>query len=179
MAKKEILKPFIRSWEGGFVNDPYDRGGATKWGITIGTFRSVYGKGKTVEDLKAMTEDQWDHIFKVLFWDKFRADEIQSQSIANLVVDWIWASGTLQIKKVQRILGVTVDGVVGPKTIAAINNYSGGQRALFDRIKVQRTAFINAIAVGTQARYKKGWSRRLGAIQWGKLVCNDNKEITF
>lgn len=179
MAKMEILKPFIRSWEGGFVNDPYDRGGATKWGITIGTFRSVYGKSKTVQDLKNMTEEQWNHVYKVLFWDKCRADEIKSQSIANILVDWVWASGALQIRKVQKILGVSVDGVIGPKTIAAINGFNDGQRALFDRIKVQRTAFINAIAVGTQARYKRGWSRRLGAIQWGKLVCNGGNEITF
>ena len=179
MAKKETLKPFIRSWEGGFANDKYDRGGATKWGVTIGTFRSVYGKSKTVQDLKNMTEEQWDHIFKVLFWDKCRADEIKSQSVANLIVDWVWASGGLQLRKIQKIVGVSVDGVVGPKTIAAINDYAGGARALFDKIKVNRAAFINAIAVGSQARYKRGWSRRLSAIQWGKLICNGGEEIDF
>ena len=39
MANAKLLQPFILRWEGGFVNDPLDRGGATNKGITIGTFR--------------------------------------------------------------------------------------------------------------------------------------------
>ena len=38
MAKVELLAPYIRKWEGGFVNDPADSGGATNMGVTIGTF---------------------------------------------------------------------------------------------------------------------------------------------
>lgn len=177
MANAELLKPFILSWEGGFVNDPYDRGGATNKGVTIATFRSVFGANKSVEDLKRMSDDQWMTVFKKYFWDRWKADDIQSQSVANLLVDWVWASGSHGIRRVQKILGVKVDGIVGPKTIAAVNGFPGGARALFDKVKVDRTAFINSIAVGTQARYKKGWVRRLGSIQWGKLVCNGGKTI--
>ncbi len=179
MAKCEILKPFIRSWEGGFANIPFDKGGPTKWGVTIGTFRSVYGKSKTVDDLKAMTEEQWMHIYKVYFWDRWRADEIECQALANILVDWVWASGAPGVRNVQRMLGVKVDGVVGPKTLAALNGWSRGSRDLFDKIKLIRTAFINSIAVGTQARFKKGWSRRLGAIQYNQLVCNGGSIIKF
>ena len=46
MERIEKLKSFILSWEGGFVNDPRDPGGATNKGITIATFRSVFGKDK-------------------------------------------------------------------------------------------------------------------------------------
>lgn len=179
MANAEILKPFIRSWEGGFANLKYDKGGPTKWGVTIATFRSVYGRLKTVEDLKNMTEEQWWHIYKVYFWDKWRADDIKDQSIANILVDWVWASGPATIKKIQKMLGVAVDGVVGPKTIAAVNGYRGGQKALFNSIVARRRLYINTIAVGTQARFKNGWSNRLSAIQYGKLVCNGGYEITF
>lgn len=35
MADYKLLVPFIRKWEGGFVNDPYDKGGATNAGVTI------------------------------------------------------------------------------------------------------------------------------------------------
>ena len=41
MAKIDILAPFILSYEGGFVNDPLDRGGATNMGVTIATWKSV------------------------------------------------------------------------------------------------------------------------------------------
>ena len=51
MANAKLLQPFILRWEGGFVNDPLDRGGATNKGITIGTFRQFYGKDATVEQL--------------------------------------------------------------------------------------------------------------------------------
>ena len=83
MAKAELLKPFILRWEGGFVDDPLDRGGATNKGITIGTFRSFYGQGATVEQLKNITDEQWLHIFKSGYWDKWKADNIANQSIAN------------------------------------------------------------------------------------------------
>ena len=52
MAESKIVQPFILSWEGGYVNDPADKGGATNKGVTIGTFRSVFGKEKTIKDLK-------------------------------------------------------------------------------------------------------------------------------
>lgn len=175
MAKADVLKPFIISWEGGFVNDPYDRGGATNKGVTIGTFRSVYGKNKTVDDLKAITDEQWLHIFKVYFWDKWRADDIINQSVANILVDWVWASGPATIKKVQRILGVAIDGVVGPKTLAALN--ARNPQTLFCEIKLLRQNYINSIAVGTQSRYKNGWTRRLNSIQFGKLVYANGKTI--
>lgn len=64
MACAELLVPFIRKWEGGFVDDPLDRGGATNCGITIGTFRQFYGPDRSVEDLRRMTYGQWLHIFR-------------------------------------------------------------------------------------------------------------------
>ena len=57
-----------------------------------------------------------------MYWNKWKADTIQDQSIANMVVDWVWHSGAGTIKKVQTLLGVTADGIVGPKTITALNN---------------------------------------------------------
>lgn len=171
MAKKEILKPFIRAWEGGFANIPGDRGGATKWGITIGTFRSVYGKNKTVEDLKRMTEEQWNHIYKTVFWDKWKADHIESQSVANLLVDWYWNSGKYGIKLPQKVLGVTMDGIVGPKTIAAINNYSKGSGALFEALWTEREAYFRRIATQpAQRQFLKGWLNRLNGIRFGRLT---------
>ena len=57
MERIEKLKSFILSWEGGFVNGPRGLGGATNEGITIATFRSVFGKDKTINDLKKITAD--------------------------------------------------------------------------------------------------------------------------
>ena len=59
------------------------------------------------------------------------------------MVDWVWASGAHGIKIPQRLLGVTVDGIVGPKTIAAVN--AKNPRELFDMIKIARFDFIEDI----------------------------------
>lgn len=177
MARKEVLKPFVRSWEGGYSNVAGDKGGATKWGVTIGTFRSVYGAGKSVVDLKNMTEVQWDYIYERLYWNKWKAGDIQSQSIANLLVDWYWNSGSYGIKIPQRVLGVTIDGSVGPKTIAAINGWKAGEKDLFTKLWKEREAYFTRIAVGSQKKFLNGWLNRLNGIRFDRLVCANGKTI--
>lgn len=169
MAKAELLKPFILKWEGGFVDDPLDRGGATNKGITIGTFRNFYGKNATVEQLKHITDEQWLHIFKSGYWDKWKADDIENQSIADIVVDWAWASGTVtSIKQVQKILGVAVDGIVGNDTLTAIN--IAGQRSLFVKIHSRRIEFVENIVKRdpSQARFLKGWKNRINSLTFSE-----------
>lgn len=96
MADVKKLAPFIQRWEGGFVDDPDDLGGATNMGVTIATYK-VYRKRKglsepTVDDLKHLSNNEWIDILKSLYWDKWKADQIKSQSVANILVDWVWAS---------------------------------------------------------------------------------------
>lgn len=107
MADAQKLVPFILSWEGGYVNDPDDVGGATNKGITIATWRlhgcDNDGDGDIdADDLRIITNEQWMEIFKCQYWDRWKADEIENQSIANIVVDWVWASGVHGIKQVQK-----------------------------------------------------------------------------
>lgn len=169
MAQANLLMPFILKWEGGFVNDPLDRGGATNKGITIGTFRQFYGAEATVERLKRITDEEWLYVFRAGYWNPWRADQIVTQSIANIVVDWAWASGTkTSIKQVQRLLGVSVDGIVGPKTIAAIN--MADQRDLFARIRTARIAFVEDIVRRnpSQSRFLRGWKNRINDIKFSK-----------
>lgn len=167
MAKAEKLIPFILKWEGGYVNDPIDKGGATNKGITIGTYRHFYGKDKTIDDLKAMSEAQWEKIFMAGYWRPFKATNIKSQGIANIVVDWAWASGTTSaIRNVQKVLGVTIDGIVGDETLTAINR--ADSKELFERIKTARIDFVEAIVKRTpsQKRFIKGWINRINAIPY-------------
>ena len=169
MEKIEKLKSFILSWEGGFVNDLRDPGGATNKGVTLATFRSIFGKDKTVKDLKKITDSQWMTIFKTKFWDRYKADNIKDEWITYLLVDWLWTSGPGNaIERVQKFLGLKVDGIVGNVTINKINSFD--VKELFIKLWHLRENFIK-----TRAQYPiygKGWLRRLNGIQYGKLLVN-------
>lgn len=166
MARAELLAPFILQWEGGFVNNPLDRGGATNRGITLATFRSFYGEDATVEQLRNITDEQWLHIFRTGYWDKWQADRIESQSLANILVDWVWASGTRGITRPQKILGVEPDGIVGEKTLAALA--AREQEGLFHQLHAARIAFVENIVRNnpSQKVFLQGWKNRINAIKW-------------
>ena len=179
---KHDITPFvawIKSWEGGFANDPDDKGGPTNKGVTLATFRGVYGRSKTVEDLKRMTDEQWEHIFRTKFWDRWQADQIKDINVAFLLVQWVWGSGAYGIRIPQRLLGVEVDGIVGPKTLAAVNARNG--RDLFDLLKKEKAAYFERICVNTPTNRKflKGWLRRLDSMKYGSLTTNSGRTLTF
>lgn len=170
MANVNKLKPFILKWEGGFVNDPDDLGGATNKGITLTTYKE-YKKRKglsdpSVDDLKNISDEEWTEILRTMFWDRWQADRIENQSVANILVDWVWASGVHGIKRPQKILGVTVDGIVGDKTIAALNAMD--PMSLFFKIKNDRIKYIDEIckARPTNKKYKKGWMNRINKFKF-------------
>ena len=166
MADYRKLKPFILRWEGGYINDQADLGKQTNKGVTLSTYRSVFGKNKTVRDLKKITDEQWEFIFKKFYWDKWKADNIKDQNVANILVDWLWCSGSYGIKIPQRVLGVSADGIVGSKTIAAINARDG--RELFDTIKQERKDFIDRICQTRpqNRKFKNGWLNRINSLAY-------------
>lgn len=150
--------------------DPDDLGGATNKGITIGTFteyRKKKGmKAPTVSELKRISNREWTDILKTMYWDRFKADDIESQSVANICVDWLWMSGINAIKRTQKVLGVKRDGIVGPKTLSAINSVS--PLPLFGMIKGERKRYYEEICRKRPANKKflRGWMNRLDDLQF-------------
>lgn len=171
MADVHQLAPFILKWEGGYVNDPDDLGGATNKGITIATYR-FYRRQKgysttIINDLKNISDAEWIDVLKALYWDKWQADNIYNQSIANILVDWVWASGSYGIKLPQKILGVTIDGIVGSRTLMAVNTYPD-KRVLFDKIKQERLDYIERIILSRPAnrKFRRGWVNRINDFKF-------------
>lgn len=148
----------------GWSDDPDDPGGATMIDVTLKTYTSYrLSKGirsTTKTDLRNISYPEWLEILKTMFWDKWHADEIQSQGIANLLVDWIWASGAKSIRNAQKIIGVKADGIVGPKTLSAINTSS--TEHLFHRLRNARETYYRNCRASW--KYLNGWLRRLNAI---------------
>lgn len=170
MANHKLLIPHIRRWEGGFVSDPDDLGGATNKGITYDTLKRYFRrKGyprPSVGDLRRLTDKQWEEIYKSFYWDKCRGDEIRSQNVANMLVDWFWHSGTHATKAVQRIVSTNPDGIIGRISLQAIN--AREPRRLFEELKTARIAFYNRIAKSRpqNMKYLRGWLNRVNSLRW-------------
>lgn len=72
-----------------------------------------------------------------------------------------------------------MDGVVGPKTLAALNGTD--HKAFFEAVKKEREAFFERICVvrPINRKYLKGWLRRLESIGWGTLKDNRGRITKF
>jgi lysozyme family protein len=193
MADIKLYFPKVLKHEGGFVNDPTDRGGATNMGVTLETWRNMgYDKDGDGDidatDIKLLSKDDAMMVCKVGYWDRWRADAIKNQSVAEILVEWVWGSGKWGVIIPQRILGVVEDGRVGMQTITAINN--ANQKELHEKIRMAKIAFINDLVnksvkeykikyptstekellEKTQLRYLKGWTNRINEYQYQETI---------
>lgn len=170
MANFDKYAVGLNSWEGGFGLTKNDAGGWTNRGVTLDTYRQYIKADATPEDLKRMTDSQWRFIAKGRFWDACWGDMIKDQSVAEIFVDWCYNSGLGMIKKVQGIVGTKTDGVVGPKTIAAINQWN--PRRLHFAIKQARLEYLASITYNKSQYldFYDGWVRRVAALMYGKSM---------
>ena len=125
-----------------------------------------------------------NRVLKPHYWNRWKADHIHSQKIANILVDWVWGSGKHGIVIPQKMLGVEPDGIVGNKTLSAVNFADPDQlfEALFDaRVKflnditnasiakferkIGRKATEKELLKHTNKRFLKGWLNRLNSIR--------------
>jgi lysozyme family protein len=168
MAEFADYAPKLLQFEGGFVNHPDDKGGVTNCGVTIQTYRDYCGADKTVKDLQNMSYGTWQKIMKDMYWDKCKADEIESQSLAELIVDWCVNSGLAAIRKVQEIVGCKPDGIVGPITLSLINTSDAEQ--LFERIwNARHQHYINIVKRNpSQKVFMNGWMNRLNSFKFNE-----------
>lgn len=165
MADFQKYAPKLRKFEGGFSNHPNDPGQATMCGITLATYRQFYGKDKTVEDLKKMPWWEWETIMRT-YWNRCRASQIESQSIAELFVDWHINAGVNAIKQVQKMFMITADGLVGPVTLKYLN--SPNREIIFNRIKERREQYYYNLVRGNRklAVFLNGWLNRTRSFKF-------------
>jgi lysozyme family protein len=169
MANIDLLVPKILHWEGGFVNNPFDKGGATNMGVTLAAWQHLGHPTATEEDIKNLTQDDFKIVLRQ-YWNQWQSDRINNQSIAEILVDWVWGSGIWGIKIPQQILGVVADGQVGNKTIDALN--LANQSDFYNKIVEARKSFLNQIVEHnpTQKIFLQGWMNRLNDYQFDETT---------
>ena len=175
MASFDAFFPTLLKHEGGFVNDPADPGGATNKGVTLGTFQSCakqyLGIEPTLANLKALTDAQAGKIYKPLYWDKVRGDDIALQELANMVFDFQVNAGGSASKLLQRVLNdlgakppLEVDGDIGPGTMAALKG--ADPKAVYRRYKQGRIDYYQDLVAKRPAlgKFLKGWLIRVNSF---------------
>jgi lysozyme family protein len=164
-----------------FTVNQYDRGGATKYGITYATYKTWCnskiieivlcdkdGNGRiTKNDLRLTVLRDVKPIYKNCYWDAVKADSIKNQAVAELYVDFIINSGAgyknQNIKSIQKLIGVKADGKIGPKTLKAINDYP--PQKLYKKLFKYRVNYYYSIAHGDQKHNLRGWLNRLQTLK--------------
>lgn len=170
-AKFQKLHSFVKRWEGGFVNHPEDNGGATNMGITQVTLAEWRKSEVSVEDVRALTRDEADRIFRAKYYNHCRCSELPERT-AMAVYNGAVLHGTRRsIRYLQTAfndLGLTlngevleVDGVLGPKTLAAAKQTDSASLAVA-YMDIQDTVFRGHEDFDT---FGVGWLNRLSALR--------------
>ena len=166
---EEMTAEIVRR-EGGFVNDPDDPGGATKYGVTIHTLRALRGRA-TVADVQALTEAEAIAIFKSQYFERPKINQLPAP-LQPSVYDMQVNAGANAIKILQRLAAefgvkLAVDGVIGPKSIAAIERVHSKAGAQFvDAYGIARRNYYFRIGDRRPASRKYCVIRRGGKGGW-------------
>lgn len=141
-AQEELIAEaleIVLAAERGYVNDPADPGGATKYGITVKTLRGHRGGPVTAADVRALQLEEARAIYRAQYIEKPGFLAITDPFLFSFIVDGAVNHGPGRaIKLLQRAVGAKEDGDLGPKTLAKLAELAPGQlarRALGERIR--------------------------------------------
>jgi lysozyme family protein len=142
--------------EGDFSDHAADPGGKTRFGITEAVARQAGYTG----DMRALPVDLAKRIYLDSYWRPVRADDLPP-GVRYIVFDGAVNSGPAQSALwLQRALGVTADGVIGPKTLAAA--YAKDAQQLKTAILAQRLRFMTSLT--NWPAFSRGWARRIADL---------------
>ena len=151
----------ILKHEGGYVNDPLDSGGRTNLGVTQKVWEEWLGHPVTEADMKALTPQKIAPMYKLKYWNPSYC-EVLPKGLDYVVFDFAVNAGTgRSVKTLQQAIGCVADGVIGPKTMAAINDAE--PKNLIAKFSDARADFYQGIVARKpdQARFIKGWLNRV------------------
>lgn len=165
------ISPIILRHEGGYANRASDKGGPTNHGIAWDTWKKYskedLGVEPTLENLKKITPEQAEIIYKKRYWDPSGFNDIKDPKLALMSYDWSITSGGAG-KQIQKLLNsqygknLSVDGVIGPDTISAMNSVEDSGK-LTDSIAEIRKQYYTNLTISDPKNLPNlnGWINRV------------------
>ena len=147
--------------EGGYVHHPSDPGGRTNLGVTQTTWENWIGRQSDEAEMRGLTPEKVEPMYKKKFWDAVRGDELPV-GLDYLMFDFAVNAGAGRaIKTLQTAVGVTPDGGFGPMTMAAVQTVDPVE--LIERFSQAKEDFYRSL--NTFATFGKGWLNRVADVK--------------
>ncbi len=163
--KKEVfstdsLMDSLFKSEGGYQNNKKDKGNyykgqliGTNFGVSAPVLATYLGRAPTVEDMKNLTREDAKKIAKINYYDKFMIEKLPVE-LREIVFHSVYLGESRGVKALQELLGVDVDGIVGPKTAAAMSNASFAKEEFKEKFLGRLKKLDN------WSNFGKGWTNR-------------------
>ncbi len=166
-----------------YENVKHDRGGPTKYGITLGRLRTERGRHMTWQDVRDLTADEAREIYKDAYFRRPRIGELPEE-IIEFVFDTYVTSGTWAVTILQQTLrdagfDLSIDGVIGAQTIEAAEIAQRDmQHDLLLALIVGRTHFFGRIYANDarQGKFIRGWVNQRAYKFWTAAVAAMRRE---
>ena len=156
LALKMTLK-----FEGGFVDNVHDPGGATNMGITLATLAHFRNAEASASDIRGLSPKEAADIYLQLYWLKIAADNLPT-GLDIAMFDFSVNSGPeAAVRCLQKNLNITVDGIFGPNTLTALSSRNASD--LIQSLTDERVAFLRNLTAFRW--FGRGWLARVMAIQ--------------
>lgn len=158
--------PVTLRLEGHISDHPADRGGRTKWGITQGAYdRWRTDQGVAPQAVDHLTPDERDAIYRDDYWFPARCN-VLPDPVAGLHFDAAVHHGVGGAARIlQRAVGATADGIIGPRTIGAV--VARDRRRVGEAMLLERTLELWRQVLDTpgQGAFARGWRNRVIALR--------------
>jgi len=152
--------------EGGFTNRADDPGGPTNFGITIATLSEWRNKPVSEDDVRNLTQNEAKEIYRVKYWNVARCYDLPAGLDLSVFDMGVNAGPMTSVKILQRVIGVTDDGSVGPLTLAAVNRSKTGD--LVPKFAEARLDYYKTLP--GWATYGNGWGNRVARVRAAALA---------
>jgi lysozyme family protein len=156
-----VIEDVLRR-EGGYVDHPADRGGCTNHGITQATLADYRGTPVSCTDVRTLTIDEARRIYRRLYVEGPGFHLLTDGPLQALLVDYAVHSGPRRaVQALQRVVGTSTDGVLGPQTVAAIERI-GADMARRGVLRLRGEWIAGILQHQPDQRvFAAGWLRRL------------------